>query len=265
MIRRFFTGMGYFGRALGLAFSRRTLLPWVLAPASLTLILTLGGAVLAWHCIGMVVGAQIDRHGSLLGGFLWILALLVAGAGAYIVYVVACLVTTAPFAGLLSERTARIGQSDLRAERVGQSGAPAEPSPPSTFAHSLRLSLRGAGHALVGIALYVAIAVPLFLVHWLVPPLAPLCWIASVLQTALFFAFDGFNEPLHRRGFGFFAKWRFVGAHLAESLGFGLVVAVLMAVPLVSVLVAPLAVVGGTLLHDELRAPSKRSSAQGVL
>ncbi|HEX4456342.1 MAG TPA: EI24 domain-containing protein, partial [Polyangia bacterium] len=184
-------------------------------------------------------------HGSLVGRLLWLLALLVVGAGAYIIYVVACLVTTAPFAGLLSERT-----------EIAVAGAPLASH---GFGRALGLSLRGAAHTLVGVALYVAIAAPLFVVHWLVPPLAPLCWIASALQTALFFAFDGFNEPLHRRGLGFAAKWRFVGAHLAESLGFGVIVAVLMAVPLVSVLVAPLAVVGGTLLHHDLQAPPTRA------
>ncbi len=241
MIGRFFRGMGYFGRALGFAFGRRALLPWVLAPALLTLLLTLGGAVLAWHWVGMVVHSRADHASSLVGSLLWLLAVLAVGAGAYVVYVVACLVTTAPFAGLLSERT--------------EQAATGAPLPSPSVGHALGLSLRGAVHAVVGIALYVAIAAPLFLLHWLVPPLAPLCWVASAVQTALFFAFDGFNEPLHRRGLGFVAKWRFIGGHLAESLGFGLVVALLMAVPLVSVLVAPLAVVGGTLLFADLQAP----------
>ena len=110
-----------------------------------------------------------------------------------------------------------------------------------------------------------AIAGPIFIVHWLVPPLAPLCWLAGLVQTALFFAFDGFNEPLHRRGLGFAAKWRFLVDHLAESLGFGSLVAVLMAVPLVSVLVAPIAVVGGTLLFVELEASSRRRSGAAVV
>ena len=38
-------------------------------------------------------------------------------------------------------------------------------------------------------------AVPLFLIHWTVPVLAPFIWVAGVLQTALFFAFDAFYEP----------------------------------------------------------------------
>jgi CysZ protein len=121
-----------------------------------------------------------------------------------------------------------------------------------SLARALLLSARGAGQALLGVIAYLAIAVPLFVLHWIVPAAAPLLWLASLLQTALFFAFDGFNEPLHRRGAGFAEKWRFVGAHLAESLGFGLAVALCMMVPLISVVVAPVAVVGGTLLYLEL-------------
>ena len=245
MITRFFKGMSYFGRAFGFAFRRRALLPWVLMPALLTLVSTLGGAVFAWHWVGMAVHSH-SGHGALLDRLLWLLAILAVGAGAYMIYVVACLVTTAPFAGLLSERTEQAVAKDA-------------PAPSSGLAAALASSLRGAVHALVGIALYVAIAAPLFLAHWLVPPLAPLCWVACFVQTALFFAFDGFNEPLHRRGFGFRAKWRFIGSHLAESLGFGCVIALLTAVPLVSVLVAPLAIVGGTLLFADLQAPPPRS------
>jgi CysZ protein len=250
MIARFFSGMGYFGRGFAFAFGRRTLAPWVLLPALLTLVVTLGGAVFAWHYVALVA----HRHAgdsSIAGALFWLLAVLAVGACAYLLYVACCLVATAPFAGLLSERT--------------ETAATGVPLPPAGLGHALRLSLRGAAHALIGVTLYLAITAPLFVLHWLVPPLAPLCWVASLVQTTLFFAFDGFNEPLHRRGRGFVDKWRFIRGHLAESLGFGFVVALLMAVPLVSVLVAPLAVVGGTLLHADLEAAATRRRGPAVL
>lgn len=250
MISRFFSGMGYVGRGFTFAFGRRSLAPWVLLPGLLTLAVTIGGAVFGWRYLGMLAH-QHAGDSSIAGAFFWLLAVLAVGAGAYLLYVVCCLVATAPFAGLLSERT--------------ETAATGTPPPPPGFGRALGLAARGAGQALAGVALYVAIAAPLFLVHWLVPPLAPLCWVASFVQTALFFAFDGFNEPLHRRGLGFGGKWRFVRAHLAESLGFGLAVALLMAVPLVSVLVAPVAVVGGTLLQTDLEAAAARRRDAAVL
>ena len=114
--------------------------------------------------------------------------------------------------------------------------------------------MRGVGQAILGVLLYLAIAVPLFAIHWFVPVLSPLIWIAGVVQAALFFAFDAFNEPLHRRGASFGGKWSFIGEHLAESLGFGIGVALLMAVPLLSIIVTPVAIVGGTLLYLDLAA-----------
>src|SRR5262249_5963334 len=113
----------------------------------------------------------------------------------------------------------------------------------------------------LGVLLYLAIAVPLFVLHWVVPVLAPFLWICGVVQTALFFAFDAFNEPAHRRGASFGGKWRFIGKHLAESLGFGCGVALLMIVPFLSVIVTPVAIVGGTLLYLDLAAATSSSGS----
>jgi len=126
---------------------------------------------------------------------------------------------------------------------------------PPRWQQLLGLGARGVGQAIFNVILYLLIAVPLFLLHWVVPAIAPAVWVASLVQTALFFAFDAFNEPLHRRGTSFGGKWRFIGAHLAESLGFGSGVALLMMVPFLSVIVTPVAIVGGTLLYLDLVAP----------
>ena len=88
---------------------------------------------------------------------------------------------------------------------------PATRSRRSRWREVLALSLRGLGQAILGVLLYLAIAVPLFVVQWFVPVVAPFVWIAGVVQAALFFAFDAFNEPLHRRGASFGGKWRFIG------------------------------------------------------
>jgi CysZ protein len=241
MIARFFAGMGFFGRGWRFAFARAPLLPWVVLPALITAVVTVGGAWAAAHAVGGWLRAHVGSHGSLVDALVWIGVLLVAGAAAYVLYVASCVLATAPFAGVLSERAEQLA-----------TGAPAERR---GLGREVALALRGAGQAILGVILYLSIAVPLFVVHWLVPTLAPFLWVASLLQAALFFAYDALYEPLHRRGAGFGAKWRFIGAHLSESLGFGLAVALAMMVPLVSVVVAPVAIVGGTLLYVELTAP----------
>ena len=237
MIARFFSAMGFFGRGWRLAFAGGGLTVFVLLPATITALVTAGGSWAAYHW----ASGWLDRHGAGHGPvawLAWIALVVVTLMVAYALYAASCVLAAAPFAGVLSERA--------------EHRATGTPVPPTPFGRAIALGLRGAGQALLGITLYLAIAVPLFLLHWVAAPLAPFLWIVSLVQTALFFAFDAFNEPLHRRGASFRAKWRFIGAHLAESLGFGLAVALMMMIPLLSVVVAPVAVVGGTLLFLEL-------------
>lgn len=238
MITRFFRGMGFFGRGWRVAFGTAGLVPWVLMPAAVTTLVAGGGTWLTWRWATELVHRHAAGHGALWGAIVWLFVMLVVVATAYVLYVASCLLATAPFAGFLSEG----------AERV----ATGQKLPPTPLRRALWLSARGLGQAVLGVVLYLVIAVPLFLLHWLVPVTAPLVWIAGLVQTALFFAFDGFYEPLHRRGAGFVGKWRFIFAHLSESLGFGIGVAFLMMVPFLSIIVTPVAVVGGTLLYLEL-------------
>jgi CysZ protein len=243
MIQRFFSGMGAFGRGWRFAFSRGGLAAWTLLPALIAIIVTGLGTWGAAHFVGAWLDAHTNGRGALVGALVWVGVMLVAAAAAYVLYVASCVLATAPFAGVLSERT----------EKLATGG----PLPPSSFGREVGLALRGIGQALLGITCYLAIAVPLFIVHWVVPALAPVVWVLSLLEAALFFAYDAFNEPLHRRGASFGAKWAFIRAHLAESLGFGTAVALVMMIPLVSVVVVPVAVIGGTLLYLELGKQSR--------
>jgi CysZ protein len=240
MITRFFRGMGYFGRGWRVAFGSGHVVPFVLLPALVTVAVAGGGSFLAWRWATDFVQRHAAGHGALWGAIVWLVVMLFVLATAYVLYVASCLLATAPFAGILSER----------AERVHTG----EAVPPATWRQAMALATRGLGHTILGVCLYVAIAVPLFVIHWAVPVLAPFIWVAGIVQTALFFAFDAFNEPLHRRGASWGKKWRFIGTHLAESLGFGSGVALLMMVPLLSIIVTPVAIVGGTLLYLDLAA-----------
>jgi CysZ protein len=243
MITRFFRGMGFFGRGWSAAFGHGSLLPWVLLPALITIVVSGGGTWLAYRWAVDFVHRHTAGHGAIFGALVWIAVVLVVAICAYVLYVACCLLATAPFAGILSER----------AERA----ATGQPLPVNTWGQAAALALRGIAHSMLAVLLYLLIAVPLFLLHWIVPVLAPFIWVASIIQTGLFFAFDAFNEPMHRRGNSFGKKWSFISAHLAESLGFGVAVALLMMVPFLSIIVTPVAIVGGTLLFLELERRDK--------
>ena len=247
MIARFFRGMGYFGRGWRVAFGERRVVPFVLLPAAITALVAGGGSYLAYRWGADFVARQSAGHGAIWGAVVWLFMVLFVVGTAYVLYVASCLLATAPFAGVLSER----------AEHA-HTGAKVAPQ---SWGQTAALSARGLGQAILGVLLYLAIAVPLFVLHWVVPVIAPVLWVAGVVQTALFFAFDAYNEPLHRRGASFGGKWRFIGTHLAESLGFGCGVALLMVVPFLSVIVTPVAVVGGTLLYLDLAAGTSSSGA----
>jgi CysZ protein len=238
MIARFFRGMGYFGRGWRVAFGSGTVVPFVLLPALVTVAVAGGGSWFAYRWATDFVARHSAGHGALWGAIVWLFVTIFVLATAYVLYVASCLLATAPFAGILSERAEHV--------HTGQKVAP------QSWGQTVALSARGLGQALLGVMLYLAIAVPLFAVQWFVPVIAPLVWIAGVVQAALFFAFDAFNEPLHRRGASFGGKWSFINKHLAESLGFGTGVALLMMVPFLSIIVTPVAIVGGTLLYLDL-------------
>jgi CysZ protein len=237
MITRFIRGTGYFGRGLRLAFGRRELVPFVIAPGLIAAALTTAVVWYAAHALEQYFAHH--PHGAFVGALMWLAVRLFEFAVGYLTYNVCCVLATAPFAGVLAER----------AQRIATGAAP----PSSSWREAAGDMWRGINHTVLGALVYVAVAVPLFVLQWLVLPLAPFVWIAGLLQTALFFAFDAFNEPLHRERRSFGDKWRFVFRHGAESLGFGLAVSLCMMLPLVSLIVTPVSVVGGALLYVELR------------
>ncbi len=247
MIARFFRGMGYFGRGWRVAFGSGRVVPFVLLPALVTVAVAGGGTFFVYRWATDFVTRHSAGHGALWGAIVWLFVTIFVLATAYVLYVASCLLATAPFAGILSERAEHV--------HTGEKVAP------QTWRQMLALSARGLGQAILGVMLYLAIAVPLFLVQWFVPVIAPFVWIAGIVQAALFFAFDAFNEPLHRRGSTFGGKWSFINRYLAESLGFGTGVALLMMVPFLSIIVTPVAIVGGTLLYLDLAAQPATSSS----
>ena len=85
--------------------------------------------------------------------------------------------------------------------------------------------------------------------------------VVGVGLAALFLAYDGFDFPLARRSFGFWAKWRYLALHPAQTIGYGLGATIFYLVPLALVVAPPFTAVGATLvfLETESRREKKKS------
>src|SRR5262245_27540652 len=131
MIARFFRGMGYFGRGWRVAFGDRRVVPFVLLPAAVTALVAGGGTYLAYHWAVDFVARHSAGHGAIWGAIVWLLMVLFVIGTAYVLYVASCLLATAPFAGVLSERTEHVHTG----EKVTR----------QTWGGALALSARGLG------------------------------------------------------------------------------------------------------------------------
>jgi len=76
--------------------------------------------------------------------------------------------------------------------------------------------------------------------------------VAGGVLGAIFFAYDGFDFPLSRRGASFGAKWRYLALHPAQTIGYGLGTSVFyFLIPLALIVAPPFTAVGATLVFLE--------------
>lgn len=237
-LTRFFRGAGYLGRGFSFVRQHRALWPWVAAPSLLTGLVTVLGAFGAHHWARAFIDRHTAGHGAIWTAILTFLMYVFVAGVAYVAFLVTSMVATAPFAGTLSEK----------AEKLARGDAPTQHG----FGPVVREAVRSTLHTIVSLTLYLTLAVLLFLLQFFASVLAPLIWVASLALSGTFLAYDAFDPPLSRRDAGFGRKWAYVGEHAAEALGFGVVVALLIAVPLVNLFVPAVAAVGGTLLFLDL-------------
>jgi uncharacterized protein involved in cysteine biosynthesis len=88
--------------------------------------------------------------------------------------------------------------------------------------------------------------------------------VVGVALAALFLAYDGFDYPLARRSLGFWAKWRYLALHPAQTIGYGLGATIFYLVPLALIVAPPFAAVGATLVYlDTESRREKKKSAKG--
>lgn len=152
-------------------------------------------------------------------------------------------VIAGPFLDVLSERTERILGIPMR----GNGG--------------VRAAVRSVSFALSDLVLilafYVAVMLPLLLIN-IIPLVGSVVY--AVLSTGfamLMLALEFSSMPLNRRLVPFSAKWRTIWANKWLALGFGAAVFGVLFVPVLNMVLIPLAGVGGTLFFAELHAAGR--------
>lgn len=158
--------------------------------------------------------------------------------GAIVLFVVLQPLLGAVFNDLLTERVERRITGD----------APRTPFLPSAG--------RALGHAILKLVLYASafmVGLGLSVVT------AGLGSAVGVGLAALFLAYDGFDYPLSRRSLGFWAKWRYLALHPAQTIGYGFGATVFYLIPLALVVAPPLTSVGATLVYLETESRRQRN------
>jgi CysZ protein len=86
----------------------------------------------------------------------------------------------------------------------------------------------------------------------LIMGIIPLMQFPALFLGGMVLAFEYLGYVIAQRSPSLWTVWGFIAKNPARAFGFGTALIVLMALPLVGVVYIPLAVVGGTMLHDEL-------------
>jgi uncharacterized protein involved in cysteine biosynthesis len=172
-----------------------------------------------------------------------LLFVAVTGLGAIVLFVI-----LQPLLGAIS--------NDILAERVERKVLGETPRPPF-FASAGRAM----GHAILKLVLY---ALAFVTGLGLSAVTAGIGGAVGVALGALFLAYDGFDFPLSRRSAGFWAKWRYLALHPAQTIGYGLGATVFYLIPLALVVAPPLTAVGATLVFLETeRRREKNKKGKG--
>jgi uncharacterized protein involved in cysteine biosynthesis len=227
---------GFFAPLRGAIFmARYGLLGYLVLP----LLLNAGLAVLTvWlglHFVRGWMGTGLFASWPTLSGVLLVLAACVGGI---LLFVLLQPVVGAPFVDLVSEKT----------ETVVRGHAPS--------IGLWRAATLSVLHGLSKAALY-AFALAVVLVLGAVSGIGGAL---GIVLYAVFFAFDGFDYPLSRRGFSFGEKWGYLVRHPAQTTGFCVGATVLYLVPLAALVAPTLLAVGATLayLDAEPRRPKRQ-------
>jgi CysZ protein len=190
-------------------------------------------------------GRTMDWLGPANGGWwawvrpiVWILLAIAYSMAAVALGSILSSITAAPFHDRLSER---VEETYL--------GAVDTPFVWTTFAGDV---LQGIAHSLLNLSVYLPLSL-LCLAMNLVPGIGSVvAWIAGTVLTGAMLSLELTDFPQARRRFHWREKVGLLRREFPSFLGFGLSAALLLAIPFMSLVLAPIGVVGGTLLFGAL-------------
>lgn len=237
-------GARYPWRGVELVRAHRELWPFVIGPAILLASLLLGAAAVAWVAGGLLLGLvwRPGPEATFWTQAAWIVAalgirLLLLSFAAVGLYLTSSIIA-APFVDRLSQ--------EVESLAFGRSDEP----------FSWRVALRDLGssvaHSLLSLVIWLVLMAFCAVLNVVPFVGAPLSLGLAASVTALLLAREAMDGAMSRRRMSYVHKLRVVFAHAPAAFGFGLMHTVVLWIPILNLLVLPMAVAGGTLLFCDL-------------
>lgn len=244
-MRDFVRGFGFFWRGVGIMLRRPRLLLIGAAPAVVTALLMLAAWVALIYWIGDVaafVTPFADGWGESVRTAVRVAVGVALVAAAFVIGVISFSAVTLAVGGPFYEHIAEVVEDEI-------GGPPAEAE--LSWGRLLWLGVRD-GVRLVTRS--VAFTIPPTVAGF-VPVLGQtVVPVVLMLVTAWFLALELVAVPFYRRGMDLTARREVMARRRALAVGFGLPAALLCAVPLLAIVVMPVAFAGGVLVaHEALR------------
>ena len=243
-LRKVWRGARYALGGVWLITARPSLWGYLIAPASITLLLFFGVSFFAWHGIGMAMDALwtpgVDTSLFTIGVWMTIellVRVMAIGTTALALYFAAGLVAT-PFNDRLSEHveTSILGPYE-------------EPFSWRVMAVDLAISV---SHSLLSLTIWLTVMLFSFVLN-LIPGAGTVASFAvGTVATAVFLSREAIDGCMSRRRMSYGHKFRVMIQHFPLFLGFGVVASCMLWVPFLNFLLLPMAVAGGTRMYCHL-------------
>ncbi|MFT6820080.1 MAG: CysZ protein [Myxococcota bacterium] len=240
----FFRGTRTLPRGVAYLFRHPRLIPWMLAPAVLTITVLLF-AVVATVMFGPPLLLWLVPSPANPSWMVWWRLGLGLLTGALIVVAVAA---GWVFGNMASAPLYDVIAGSVEREQLGLS------EERETWAIAFGNAALSIRHSIVGFGLYVSIMVPLLALN-LIPGLGSLLYtVSSFAATVFFVSREIMDVSLSRRQLSFREKLGYLVENRAYISGHSAVVAVFLFIPFANIFVTPLAVLGATLIFCDIES-----------
>ncbi len=249
-LRRFLLGLTYPFRGIRLVLTHPSTWPYLAVPTLITTGALLTALYVAWQGVPWLLAKVWVPEGDVwVVEVLWLSLVLVLRALAFLVVGIALYFS----AGLVA-----VPFNDRLSERIETLVAAPGP-PPSGRISSFAALATSVSHSALSLMLYLLAMAGLLLLELVPGPGSALHIGLGLLATSLFLGREMMDGCMSRRRMSYGAKLRLVRDNLGAVVGFGLVAAALLWLPLLNFVLLPMMVAGGTLLFCDLeRAAATR-------